>query len=128
MANDSWESKATAKREAILEAIPREWRIQVPSVEQRIDVTGEFVQRYLSDREIEITETTADGIVKHTVAGLWAAEEVARAFCHRAALAHQLVCSVPEYHALSILCYVVEVCFGAPYPYGSMTYCSEMGN
>ncbi|KAF2117414.1 amidase signature domain-containing protein [Lophiotrema nucula] len=91
MANDSWESKAKAKREAILEAIPKEWRIETPPVEQRIDVTGEFIQRYLADREVEITETTADEIVKHTVAGLWTAEEVTRAFCHRAALAHQLL-------------------------------------
>lgn len=88
----SWEQRAQEKREAILAAIPQEWRIENPPlVEEQVDVTGKFVQQFLSEREVEITETTADEIVKRTVSGRWSAEEVTRAFCHRAAIAHQLV-------------------------------------
>jgi amidase len=89
---ESWQQRAQAKRESILAAIPKEWRIENPPRDKQLDVTGSFIQQYLDKREIEITETTADDIVKQTVAGKWSAEEVTRAFCHRAALAHQLVC------------------------------------
>lgn len=97
----SWETQAQVKRDAILAAIPKEWRIENPPIEKQVDVTGAYVQQFLSPREIEITETTADDIVKHTAGGTWGAEEVARAFCHRAALAHQLVTMLHEQKAVS---------------------------
>lgn len=92
-----WEQRAKDKREAILAAIPQEWRMQNPPNSEQVDVTGSFIQQFLSEKEVEITETTADEIVKYTVSGRWSAEEVTRAFCHRAALAHQLVLSPPAY-------------------------------
>ncbi|KAF2472463.1 amidase [Lindgomyces ingoldianus] len=87
----SWQELAASKRDAIIAAIPKEWRIENPPNDMQVDVTGKYIQQYLSEREVEITETTADDIVKHTMAGNWTAEEVTKAFCHRAALAHQLV-------------------------------------
>ncbi|KAF2641022.1 amidase [Massarina eburnea CBS 473.64] len=88
----SWEHRAQAKREAILAAIPQEWRIEsLPEVEEQVDVSGEYIRGFLSKREVEITETTAEGIAERTTKGEWRAEEVTRAFCHRAALAHQLL-------------------------------------
>ncbi|KAF2202921.1 amidase [Delitschia confertaspora ATCC 74209] len=88
----SWQEKAKAKRESVLALIPEEWRIQnPPSIEEQVDVTGSYIHQFLTDREIDITETTADDIVKKTVSGQWSAVEVAKAFCHRAALAHQLL-------------------------------------
>jgi hypothetical protein len=86
-----WEERARAKREAILAAIPAEWRIDNPRVEDQVDVTGKYIQQFLNVKEIEITETTAVGIVRRIAKGEWKSEEVVRAFCHRAALAHQLV-------------------------------------
>jgi amidase len=86
-----WQERAQEKRDAILAAIPEEWRIENPPVEEQVDVTGTYVHQYLTDREVEITETTADNIVGKIAKGEWKSEEVARAFCHRAALAHQLV-------------------------------------
>jgi amidase len=89
---ETWEKRAQAKRDAIIAAIPQEWRIEnSPSVEEQVDVTGSYIQQFLSKREVEITETAAEGIAEMTTRGEWKAEEVARAFCHRAALAHQLV-------------------------------------
>ena len=87
----TWQQRAEAKRNTVLAAIPEEWRIQNPPIEQQLDVTGSYIHQFLSPREIEITETTADEIVKRTSTGQWSAEEVTTAFCHRAALAHQLV-------------------------------------
>jgi amidase len=90
-----WKTTADTKKDAIFQAIPPEWRLKesdIPSADQQRDITGSnYIHRYLSAREIEITETDAVGIVSKTTTGAWKAEEVTRAFCHRAALAHQLV-------------------------------------
>ncbi|RMZ92623.1 hypothetical protein DV736_g172, partial [Chaetothyriales sp. CBS 134916] len=87
-----WKAKAEAKRQAILDSIPQKWRLaKVPTVQDQKDVTGAYIQQFLNEREIEITETDAVGVAKHTTSGNWTAVEVADAFCHRAAIAHQLV-------------------------------------
>lgn len=86
--------KAIAKEkfDSVWNKIPKEWLIEkVPSVEEQPDVTGKYIHQYLSKEEIEITETDAVGIVTHTSSGRWKSVDVAKAFCHRAALAHQLV-------------------------------------
>jgi amidase len=91
-----WEVLATEKRDFVNALIPKSWLLSTPlpsSLEQR-DVTGKYIQQFLSPREIEITETDAVGIVKNTTSGAWKAREVAEAFCHRAALAHQMVLSL----------------------------------
>ena len=89
----SWQEKANAKRESVNDLIPESWRLKepVPSTEKQRDVTGKFLWQYLTDRETEITESNAVEIVKHTTTGDWTAEEVTKAFCHRASLAHQIV-------------------------------------
>ena len=89
----SWKDLAEKKRISILESIPAKWRVEkskLPSNEEQRDVTG-YIQQFLSEREIEITETDVIGIAKETGRGNWTAVEVAQAFCHRASLAHQLV-------------------------------------
>ena len=91
MAED-WQQAAKAKADSVLALIPKEWRISdIPSTEQQRDVTAEFIRKYLDEKEIEITETDAVGVVEKTTSGKWTAVEVATAFCHRAAIAHQLV-------------------------------------
>jgi amidase len=95
--SQTWQDRAQVKREAVLALIPKEWRIENPPNDKQVDVTGSFVHQFLTEREVEITETTADEIVKQTVSGKWKAEEVTRAFCHRAALAHQLVLTTQRY-------------------------------
>jgi amidase len=93
---NSWRNLARQKRESILAAIPPEWIIaDLPSLEEKRDVTGDYIRGFLTEREAEITETDAEKIVNKTTTGQWLAEEVTRAFCHRAALAHQLV-PVPQ--------------------------------
>ncbi|KAL8955796.1 MAG: hypothetical protein Q9193_006478, partial [Seirophora villosa] len=86
-----WQELARAKLDSINDSIPENWRVKsLPSCEQQRNVTGDFIRQYLSTEEAEITESTATTIVKKTSAGQWTAETVARAFCHRASLAHQL--------------------------------------
>lgn len=89
---EGWKGKAEAKRDAVLKTIPEKWRLaSIPSAQEQRDVTGPYIQQFLSKREVEITETDAVGIAMKTAQGSWSAVEVAEAFCHRAALAHQLV-------------------------------------
>ena len=92
-----WRAVAQEKRDSITASIPSEWHISnVPSAQAQRDVTGKFIQQYLDQKEIEITETDAVGIAKKTKTGQWKAVDVAKAFCHRAALAHQLVVMQPR--------------------------------
>ncbi|KAH7346303.1 amidase [Rhexocercosporidium sp. MPI-PUGE-AT-0058] len=88
-----WKALGAAKRDSVNALIPKSWLLTtpIPSATEQRDVTGKYIEQYLSPREIEITQTDAVGIVKNTTSGLWKAREVAEAFCHRAALAHQLV-------------------------------------
>lgn len=88
-----WEAKANAKRQSVNSLIPEKWRIEapIPSKEMQRDVTGDYIRQYLSKIEVEITESDAVSIVNNTASGQWTAEVVTRAFCHRAAIAHQLV-------------------------------------
>ncbi|RAR02107.1 general amidase [Stemphylium lycopersici] len=91
MTVSSWQDAASKKRESILAAIPAEWRLdKLPSVEEQIDVTH-YVRQYLSEEELSITENSADVIAKNVAESRWTAEHVTKAFCHRAALAHQLL-------------------------------------
>mgnify|MGYP001940493768 CR=1 FL=1 len=87
MTAQSWQEIASQKREAILAAIPSEWRLdKIPSVEEQVDVT-EYVKQYFDRKELDITESSADVIAKKVAEGQWAAVDVTRAFCHRAAVA-----------------------------------------
>jgi amidase len=87
-----WKKKGKEKADSVLALIPKEWRLQkIPTVEEQRDVTGPYIQQFLSKEEVAITETDAVGIVRKMTSGVWTAVEVAKAFCHRAAIAHQLV-------------------------------------
>jgi amidase len=97
-----WQQRAQEKRSSINALLPKEYLIdKVPSAKEQRDVTGKYTHQFLTEREIEITETSADEITKHTVSGSWSAVEVTKAFCHRAALAHQLVLLLYPYHSKS---------------------------
>ena len=95
--SSDWKKVGKDKAASVLDLIPQEWRLEkIPSVEEQRDVTGPYIQQFLSKEEVEITETDAVGIVAHTSAGTWKSVDVAKAFCHRAAIAHQLVSCLHE--------------------------------
>lgn len=90
--SSDWKSLAAEKRKAILNGIPEKWHLSaIPSADEQKDVTGSYIQQFLSKDEVEITETDAVGIAEKVAAGEWTAVAVTEAFCHRASLAHQLV-------------------------------------
>ncbi|KAI5297745.1 hypothetical protein KEM56_004566, partial [Ascosphaera pollenicola] len=91
--DEAWRKKSREKRDDLRSRIPAEWllREELPDVNTTRDFTGEFVALTLDEREIEITEADVVGILEKTTTGEWSAREVTRAFCHRAAVAHQLV-------------------------------------
>lgn len=93
-----WQNTARLKRQAILDAIPPKWRIQgsISPVSEVANVTGDYIQQFLSPQEIAITNADAVVITEHTTSGRWSSLEVTEAFCHRAAIAHQLVCWILE--------------------------------
>lgn len=95
-----WELVAGAKRDALLASIPPEWIIpaNIFPPESQLDVTTFPKQSgWFTPAELDITGTAAPQILKKIAAGVWTAEEVTRAFCKRAAAAHQLVSSVPTW-------------------------------
>ena len=92
----NWETLAKEKRDSVNALIPEAWLLpsHVPSVKEQKNVAGKYIQQFLNPDEVVITETDAVGIVERTTTGKWTAREVTEAFCHRSALAHQLVCLI----------------------------------
>ena len=89
----SWESMTSAKRASLLSLIPSNWRLdlsQIPPASRLRDFGG-YIARFLGRRELEFTNASCIAILANIRSGEWTAEEVTRAFCHRAAIAHQLV-------------------------------------
>jgi amidase len=91
--SSDWETLGKEKAASVNALIPKSWLLTspLPSVQEQRDVTGKYIQQFLSPEEIHITETDAVDIVQKTTSGTWKARQVAEAFCHRAALSHQMV-------------------------------------
>ncbi|KAH7080113.1 amidase signature domain-containing protein [Paraphoma chrysanthemicola] len=91
--DNHWEKIAAAKRAALAEAIPKEYRVpeqQIPP-ESQLDVTSWPKESgWFSPKELEITDSTAAQILEKIASKAWSSEEVTRAFCKRAAAAQQL--------------------------------------
>jgi amidase len=90
----NWEKIAAAKRDEVKDRIPSEWLIPTnllppPSTTRVADFVG--TSCFFTAQEIEITASSATEITAKIVSGTWTAEEVTKAFCKSAAVAHQLV-------------------------------------
>lgn len=92
-----WKAKAAAKREAIRNSIPKEWIIDGVSPETVPRAMDFPFEKHLSQGEMEITELSVTELLDRLAKGQYKAVEVARAFAHRAAIAHQLVNCCLEY-------------------------------
>ncbi|CAK1365780.1 unnamed protein product [Cercospora beticola] len=88
-----WEAIAQRARQKVVDDIPTEWKIpqdQLPG-DDVTDVTGiPATCGILDQQELAITDSLATEIVAKIAQGSWKAEDVTRAFCKRAAIAHQL--------------------------------------
>ncbi|CAK4017654.1 related to general amidase [Lecanosticta acicola] len=91
--SNDWQEISNRAQQKVWSDIPAEWKLptdRLPGDEVR-DVTNFPAQSgLLSKLEIEITDSFAVEIVERIAKGEWKAEDVARAFCKRAAIAHQL--------------------------------------
>ncbi|KAI0314320.1 amidase signature domain-containing protein [Amylostereum chailletii] len=94
-----WQLAGLAKRDAVNALIPDAWRIpkaKIPDAAQLRDAIA-FPRSFLTAREIEITEAAdAQALLTKLATGEYTALEVAEAFCHRAAIAHQTVNCLSE--------------------------------
>ena len=88
-----WKILASRKKQALHDAIPREWLISHLPISEHPNVID--VPRkcgLLTARELEITETAdVEVILRNLCTSVWTAVETTRAFSKRAVIAHQLV-------------------------------------
>lgn len=88
-----WSEKSDRKKAALQHLIPPEWQLsasRIADAETCTDVSG-LISSELSLNERSITESSVKDILHSISTGDMTAYEVMSAFCHRAALAHQLV-------------------------------------
>ncbi|KAI9374808.1 Acetamidase [Aspergillus egyptiacus] len=85
----NWEQIAADKRERLAKTIPEEWKIKtLPTGDSVMDFPK--ASGLLSDKELEITESSAADLVSKLADRKLTSVEVTLAFCKRAALAQQL--------------------------------------
>ncbi|KAL4902342.1 Acetamidase [Aspergillus multicolor] len=85
----SWQELAADKRARLAKTIPSEWKIHtLPTEDNVIDFPKK--SGILSDKELEITESSAADLVSKLASGQLTSVEVTTAFCKRAAIAQQL--------------------------------------
>lgn len=89
-----WEVAAARKRETLAASIPSEWRVPkdlLPPDSQE-DVTGwPKTSGWFTPEELAITDSTAADLLPKLASGALKSVDVTKAFCKRAAAAHQLV-------------------------------------
>lgn len=91
----TWEDTGKQARKKLLDSIPSEWRLseeKLPSTDQANVLDFPSKSGLFTEHELSITTSTASHIVRAIASGEWKAVDVTRAFCKRAAVAHQLVC------------------------------------
>ncbi|ETS74588.1 hypothetical protein PFICI_13072 [Pestalotiopsis fici W106-1] len=93
------EEQCAAKKAEQLSKIPKDWLIDSPAHDTLsvIDFPSTCTD-ILNDKEIEITELDdIDELLGRLAKGVWGAEEVTRAYCKRAIIAHQLTNCLTEF-------------------------------
>jgi amidase len=89
-----WSERAAAKRRAILEHVPLEWRLSEELIEaarSQREVTVDYMKRFLDPDEVAILSLDTVPIVDAIKQQKYTAKQVTRAFCKAAAIAHQIV-------------------------------------
>ena len=90
----TWEQKAATKRADTQAKIPEEWILSTEELEKaskQRNLTGPFIEQYLSPEEIIITKNGATILCERLRKGNYRSVDVVRAFCKRAAVAQQIV-------------------------------------
>ncbi|KAJ0359960.1 hypothetical protein COL154_007846 [Colletotrichum chrysophilum] len=94
-----WELAGAKKREALASSIPSEWRIPQDLLppESQEDVTGwPEASGWFTPKELAITDLNAAELLPKLASGELKSIDVTKAFCKRAAAAHQLTNCLSE--------------------------------
>ncbi|CAK7234683.1 hypothetical protein SCUCBS95973_009019 [Sporothrix curviconia] len=105
-----WERIAASCQAAVRAKIPAKWQLPQPVDASVTDVTG--VPRscgLLTERQLFLTEQTADALANQLQTGALTSVEVTEAFCARAAIAHQVVNCFTDYFAEEALARAAEL-------------------
>lgn len=97
---ETWQEIAAGKRAALLASIPKEWIVPqdlLPPVSQDNVLSWPEQSGWFSPEELAITSLTATELVPKLASGALKSLDVTKAFCKRAAAAHQLV--IPHLHS-----------------------------
>ncbi|KAL1999796.1 hypothetical protein VTN02DRAFT_5984 [Thermoascus thermophilus] len=91
MTKDDWHSTAARRRDEIYSRIPRDWLVDQRLLEENRKRPIDLPERcgLLTPRELRITGLSAVELLRRMHDGIYTAVEVTRAFCKRAAVAHQ---------------------------------------
>lgn len=91
-----WRAISAAKIASRDALIPVAWRLgaKAPGADVLDVMHVPETSGILSSLELKITETPAQGILKHIASGQWTSRAVTEALCKRAAIAHQLVSTI----------------------------------
>ncbi|CAF3345770.1 unnamed protein product [Rotaria socialis] len=90
----TWEETVDKKRKALLALIPDQWRIrsdQLPAESQRSVISFVEESNLLTAEELTITKLNVQQLAGKIASGEYTAAQVCQVYCHRAAIAHQLV-------------------------------------
>ena len=89
-----WQEVAAGKRKELFDKIPEEWHLSPEVLDQgkkEQKLVGAFIEGLLDHDTLRITSLDAVDIVDSVRNGSITAVAVTKAFCKRAAYAHQLV-------------------------------------
>lgn len=92
----TWQERAAAKRESIAASIPQEWRLDATVIQtssQQRDISGVYIEGLLDEETVAITQLDSLDIVAAIQSRRYSALQVTTAFCRRAAVAQQIVCT-----------------------------------
>ncbi|KAJ4022482.1 hypothetical protein NW766_001517 [Fusarium irregulare] len=95
----TWKDISAKKIEALNSSIPQEWRIPqdlLPPADQADVTTWPETSAWFTNDELAITSLTAAELLNKLASGVLKSEDVTRAFCKRAAAAHQLTNCLAE--------------------------------
>ncbi|KAI0147190.1 amidase [Xylariaceae sp. FL1272] len=95
----NWAELAAKKRQELLDSIPEEWRIPkhlLPPETQKDVTTFPETSGWFTKEELDITSLNAIELIARLQNGELKSETVTRAFCKRAAAAHQLTKCLSE--------------------------------
>ncbi|ROW14069.1 hypothetical protein VPNG_04082 [Cytospora leucostoma] len=96
---ETWEEIGARKRASLLASIPKEWLIPselLPPASQDDVTTWPESSGWFTPDELAITNLTASELVPKLASGALRSVDVTRAFCKRAAAAHQLLNCLSE--------------------------------